>query len=109
MCQPVSIPAGFTQCRWSTSRVPPSLLQIVPEELLFLFLLHHFTSNPFFSRDKTRHGRVPSVVPLPAECYYPSLHRKICLDSHRPITESMLLKILDTFYLRAKAYESIFS
>uniref|UniRef100_A0A3B3TSW9 Uncharacterized protein n=1 Tax=Poecilia latipinna TaxID=48699 RepID=A0A3B3TSW9_9TELE len=50
-----------------------------------------------------RHGRVPSVVPLPAECYYPSLHRKICLDSHRPITESMLLKILDTFYLRAKA------
>lgn len=37
----VSIPAGFTQCRWSTSREPSSPLQCETEYLFFPFLPPH--------------------------------------------------------------------
>lgn len=51
----VSIPAGFTQCRWSTSREPSSPLQCETEYLFFPFLPprslpHHLTSDPLLSR-----------------------------------------------------------
>lgn len=54
------------------------------------------------------HCHVRSVVLLSAECYYPSLHRKIRSDFHRPVTESMLLKILRHLLLKSKSMHFMF-
>lgn len=77
----VSIPAGFTQCRWSTSRESSSPLQRETEYLLFPFLPprslphpHHLTSDHFYQESHEMWGiKWKPSLRLLNPIYYPLL------------------------------------